>query len=470
MRNLPLLRRLSLFLCALILCLSGCQTHSLPPIGRWIDTEASQPSVPIKSPTLTLPSLDSIDFSLPILSITTEGQAPILSRIAYTNAELTVINNSYDKADTLTCRIRGRGHSSFKSTEDMNDYASKNSYRIKLDEKASLLPGQDWNLNRDWVLISCKHDASALRNHLIWDLARRMGNIPYVPSYTWVELYFNGDYRGMYLLTEQIEVASDRVDIDDSPSVDPANVGYLLEYDFRGDTELNAREGLTYFYLPDMKTDVEWVIKSEVYTEAETAAIRAHLLSCHEAILSGDRNRIDKLINIPSFVDMFVLQELSKNCDVGSSSFYVQRDAGGRLYLTAPWDFDFGFGTYSTGVSPSGLVTEGDKVPPHPWFAALLNQSWFVEAVQVRLEEISPLLNQTLATLETLEPILAPAADRNHERWGIYGAKYSKYVNDRVSVRVNNYAEHIKRLKEWTEKRFNHMNSALRKIEKNAHS
>jgi hypothetical protein len=365
---------------------------------------------------------------------------------------------------TLPCSIRGRGHSSFQYSEDLTDYKSKNSYRVKLEESAALLPHREGERDRDWVLISCKNDASALRNHLVWDLARRMGTLPYVPDYTWVELYLNGDYRGLYLLTEQIEVDGDRVDIDDKASTDPAEVGYLLEYDFRGDIETNARKGLTYFYLPG--TDIEWVIKSEVYTEAETAAVRAHLLTCHEAILSGDRARMEKLIDLPSFVDMFILQELSKNPDVGSSSFYVQRDAGGKLCLTAPWDFDFGFGTYSTGVSTLGLVTSGDKVPPHPWFAALMEQAWFVEEVLSRMEEIQPLMEQTLTATESVAAVLTPASDRNHGRWGIYGAKYTKYVNDQVSVKLQSYEEHVTFLTRWTRLRFTRMEQALRR-EKN---
>ena len=461
-RSRWVIRGLTLLLCALMLCTAGCRvlpSHPSPPETAPYDT-----SLPPEDtiPPLTLPSYPVGSQTLPILSVTTDGQAPVLSRILYTDAELLFTYGGQTR--DYSCGIRARGHSSFQSVSDMNDYRSKNSYRIKLDGKAGLLPGQEGKLNRDWLLISCKHDASALRNHLIWDLARRMGTIPYVPAYTWVELYLNGDYRGLYLLTEKIEVASDRVDIDDSASTDPLRVGYLLEYDFRGDAKANAREGLTYFYLPDTNSEVEWVIKSEVYTENETAAIRAHLLSCHEAILSGDRDRMEALIDIPSFVDMFILQELSKNLDVGSSSFYVQRDAGGKLCLTAPWDFDFGFGTYSTGVSVTGLVTKSGDVPPHPWFEALLGQSWFVDEVRARMEEVGPLLDETLATLETLTPILTPAADRNDERWGIYGVKYSPYVNDKVSVKLNSYGEHVGFLIEWTEKRWWRMDQALNRL------
>ncbi|MBP3571939.1 MAG: CotH kinase family protein [Clostridia bacterium] len=457
----------ALLLCGLLLWTAGCRARSpeteitAPP-----ESEITAPPEDMAPPPLTLPPSSADTRPIPVLSVVTEGEALILSRAQYIKATLTVYptaDSSSEENITLPCSIRGRGHSSFQYSEDLTDYKSKNSYRVKLEESAALLPHREGERDRDWVLISCKNDASALRNHLVWDLARRMGTLPYVTDYTWVELYLNGDYRGLYLLTEQIEVDGDRVDIDDRASTDPAEVGYLLEYDFRGDIESNAREGLTYFYLPDSNREVEWVIKSRVYTKAETAAIRDHLLACHEAILSGDRARMEELIDLPSFVDMFILQELSKNPDVGVSSFYAQRDAGGKLCLTAPWDFDFSFGTYSTGVSTLGLVTSGDKVPPHPWFAALMEQAWFVEEVLSRMEEIQPLMEQTLTATESLAAVLTPASDRNHSRWGIYGAKYTKYVNDQVSVKLQSYEEHVAFLTRWTRLRFTRMEQALRR-------
>ena len=450
--------RWALLLCGLLLWTVGCQVR--PP-----ETEITAPPEDMAPPPLTLPPSSADTRPIPVLSVVTEGEALILSRAQYIKATLTVYptaDTSSEESITLPCSIRARGHSSFHYCEDFTDYKSKNSYRIKMEESAALLPHREGERDRDWVLISCKNDASALRNHLVWDLARRMGTLPYVPDYTWVELYLNGDYRGLYLLTEQIEVDGDRVDIDESACTDPAQVGYLLEYDFRGDIETNAREGLTYFYLPG--TDIEWVIKSEVYTEAETAAVRAHLLTCHKAILSGDRDRMEALIDLPSFVDMFILQELSKNPDVGTSSFFVQRDAGGKLCLTAPWDFDFGFGTYSTGVSKLGLVTSGDKVPPHPWFAALMGQKWFVEEVLSRMDEIRPFLEETLTATESVAAVLTPASDRNHDRWGIYGTKYIKFVNDQVSVDLQSYEEHVAFLTQWTRLRFARMEQALRKV------
>lgn len=453
----------------LIMTAAGCHQPSLekdpsPPSQTATQAPAESLTLPQTEPSLPAISHPELpaDSTIPVLHVITEDRAPVLSRAYYVGAELTVLGADQPEGGmTVACEIRGRGHSSFDPTADQDDYLSKNSYRIKLSRKLNLLDTGK-GADRDWLLISCKFDASALRSFLIWDLAGRMGTIPYVPGSAWVELYVNGDYRGLYVLCEAVEVSADRVDVDDSPSADPLQAGYLLEYDLRGNTAENAAEGLTYFYLPGSDRQVEWVVKSAVCTAEETAAIRSHLLSCHEAILSGDRGRIEALVDLSSLVDTFILQELSKNPDVSCSSFFVQRNPGGKLYLTAPWDFDLAFGTYSASVSTVKLVANGKDLSSHPWFEALVTRAWFIEAVQARMAEVKPLLDETLAAIDSLRPVLTPAADRNHARWSIYGRKYTYCVNEQASMRLESYDDHVDFLLSWTERRWPRMEQALR--------
>lgn len=398
--------------------------------------------------------LDPADSTLPCIFIDTEGEQAITSTTKYLNATLTVVGGEYAHHNvTLETAIRGRGHSSFKGNMPLTDYASKNSYRLKLSQKSNLL-GLGESADRDWVLISGKYDVSALRNFLVWDLARELGTIPYVPSCTWVNLYLNGEFRGMYTLTAPVEVAADRVNIDDSASEDPDTVGYLVEFDLRGSKEAGARLGLTYFYLPGMDTTFAWTIKSQVHNTRVTDAIREHLIRCSTAILSGDRARMEEYVDLDSFVDMFILQELSKNPDAGCSSFFMQRDAGGKLYLTAPWDFDFAMGAYSVSVYTGGLVADGEGVQSHPWFEFLVTQPWFMELVLARMEEIEPLLEQTLRDVRDQAPLLKQAADDNHARWNLYGQKFSVYPSIQVSTKRKSYRDHVDYLVSWVEERW----------------
>ena len=456
----------------LVLCLlfTGCSSRLLT------DPEVTgKPSSPAESGGLTesdgaedTPTepfyLDPMDSSLPCVFIDTQDQVPITSTSRYLEATLSIEGAEYVHYNiTTTIQIRGRGHSSFESKADLNHYDSKNSYRIKLTEKVNLL-GVGETADRDWILVSGKYDVSALRNYLIWDLANRMDTIPYVPSCTWVNLYLNGDFRGMYTLVEKVEVASDRVNIEATDSTDPATVGYLVEYDLRGAYKSGATLGLTYFYIPGLDDTFAWVVQSEPHSTRVTSAIREHLILCNQAILSGDRDRMEQHVDMDSFVDMFIIQELSKNPDAGCSSFFMQRDEGGKLCLTAPWDFDFSMGAYSVSNTTSGLVADGEGVMSHPWFEFLVTQPWFMELVLARMEEISPLLEQTLAEVAATAPLLEEAADMNHRRWNLYGVKFSIYPSDKVSVLRDSYRDHVDFLLDWVETRWGKLEREVRSL------
>ncbi len=472
---------LPLFLALLLaLPMSGCSRLSWGGAGTEAATEAHSPSTgsdadatnrdtgTVEDPeegtdVHELYNPDPADSNIPVLSLTTSDGQPITSKTTYKTATVAVSGAKYAHYNvTVTAQIRGRGHSSFDGKAEQNDYASKNSYRLKLDQKTNLL-GVGETADKDWVLISCKYDASALRNYLVWNLADRLGTIPYVPSCTWVNLYVNGQYRGLYTLCEKIEVASDRVNIDENPSEDPNRVGYLVEYDLRGAYESGAKKNLTYFYIPGLDETFAWVIKSEVHSEKVTAAIRDHLIACNEAILSGDQSKMAALVDMASFVDMFILQELSKNPDAGCSSFYMQRDAGGKLCLTAPWDFDFALGTYSVAQITSGLMADGKDVMSHPWFEFLTTQPWFMKLVLARMEQISPLVEQTLEDVKAMQAVLEPAANQNDTRWNIYGEKFSIYPSDQVSVKLKSYEEHVDFLINWTETRWEKLEKEIEK-------
>ena len=472
------MKRLSRIIASLLLTamlLTGCSLFSQSPEPNTEDVSDGSTLAPDAStdgsctdgePETTEPGLynpNPSESTIPVISVTTEDEKPITSKTRYKNATISISGAPYAHHNvTLAAQIRGRGHSSFDDEAEQDEYASKNSYRLKLDEKSNLL-GIGETADKDWVLISCKYDISSLRNEFIWNLADRLGTIPYVPSGTWVNLYVNGQYRGMYTLCEKIEVASDRVDIDEGPSEDPNKVGYLVEYDLRGAYESGAKKDLTYFYIPGLDETFAWTIKSEVHNTKVTAAIRSHLIACNEAILSGDRSKMEALVDMDSFVDMFILQEFSKNPDAGCSSFYMQRDAGGKLHLTAPWDFDFAMGTYSVAQITPDLVADGEGVMSHPWFEFLVTQSWFMKLVLARMEQITPLVEETWEYVKSLRPILEPAADQNDRLWNVYGEKFSIYPSNQVSVKLKSYEEHVDFLINWTTERWEKLQKEIQK-------
>jgi hypothetical protein len=141
----------------------------------------------------------------------------------------------------------------------------------------------------------------------------------------------------------------------------------------------------------------------------------------------------------------------------------MQRDAGGKLCLTAPWDFDFAMGSYSVSQTVSGLVADGEGVQSHPWFEFLTTQPWFMELVLGRMKEIAPLIEDTLAEMARMMPLLEEAADANHLRWNLYSQKFSVYPSDQVSVKRESYEDHVNFLTSWVEKRWTKLEKEIEK-------
>ena len=144
-------------------------------------------------------------------------------------------NGRYESTEVLTGKIRGRGHSTWEWP--------KKPYKIKLDDKASLLGMSE---AKRWVLLANYADESLLRNTAAFEMARSLGSFRFVPHAIPVDVYMNGIYQGVYTLGEQLEVKTSRIAIDDSL----ANVetGYLLE--IGGADPSTDKEGWNYFNLP----------------------------------------------------------------------------------------------------------------------------------------------------------------------------------------------------------------------------
>ncbi len=399
---------------------------------------------------------EDADGAVADMYITTDSGNPITSRSSYVNGTIKIISKNKDLAlDTMKIQIRGRGNSSFNGGASQSSYDSKNSYRLKLETKTKLLGLGDEG-NRDWVLNSNKFDASGLRNYSVWTLAEKMGTLPFNIECSWVNLYVNGVYRGMYMVTELIEAANGRVEVEDN--INTTDKGFLLEFDFRGDQE-SGLLGIDYFYVDGYAEDgsnpVEFVVKSNTDGDADTKAIQDYIEKCHKAIMSGKRSEIDKYIDIPSLIDMFIIEEFSKDVDVGVASFFVQKNPGEKLFFTAPWDFDFGFGTYGPAVSYKGFYSEADS--RCTWFKALIGQTWFRFEVEARLKQLTPMFEETCTEIRNKAEEIYIAADRNCTLWNLYGNHFHSYVSSNVSSNLYSYDEHIDYLIDWMESRWQWM-------------
>lgn len=329
-------------------------------------------------------------------------------------------------------RIRGRGNSTW-------EWYPKKPYRIKLDEKAEIL-GLD--ANKDWVLLANYRDPTHLMNTFVFEMGQGLG-MPYTNHTRYVEVTLNGDYMGLYQLTEQIEVAKGRVDIGKKK-------GWLLSLDV-DDGPKEAPGAVDRLALPIGSSKNFW---SEVYRmpvcvkspEAEDYATpetlrddaRTALAALETAIQRHDYDALAKLCDIPVMIDYLLIQEFVYNVEVAAPrSIFLYKDKGDDAKWTfGPlWDFDAGFdfdwSQMTTGhkffsdYRETVLGTDPARhVSDYTYTSSFFTDMWkskaFVSEVKARWNRMRPrIMAQFWPETKIYAEAAAEAMDRDAKRWPI---------------------------------------------------
>lgn len=274
-------------------------------------------------------------------------------------------------------QIKGRGNSTW--------LAEKKPYQIKLDKKASLVDGTKGNKAKKWLLLANFYDQTLLHQFVAARTGLAMGLVS-TPDCRTVDLYYDGEYRGTYLLSEKVEVGKGRVEIDEieNDSVDDVSVeshptaygtnSYGREY--RYVTGVKAPADLSGGYLLELDngyyaSERSWfdtsighfVLKSpEDASEKQVRYISERVQAAIDSARSGDAGAG---FDVTSLARVFLVEEFAKNSDyIRHSSTYFYKDKGEDLVYAGPiWDFDQGFGVspWNVGMgyeSPEGFASE----------------------------------------------------------------------------------------------------------------
>ena len=318
-------------------------------------------------------------------------------------------------------QIKGRGNTTW-------GYPKK-PYQIKLREKIDLLEtGDSDEAASTWILLANYWDRSLFRNALTYDLAAELG-LAYSPNSRSVDLYYDGKYRGTYLLCEKTEVATGRVDIhnlekdfekanaevedfDELPTEggdkpyqyvmglnDPDDLsgGYLLELDFPN----RAKAEKSYFV-----TDRDYYVVSkspEYLSENAIVYIREFYQEFEDAVFNGGVNpktgkSYTDYVDLESLAKCHAIFELVQNADAYRSSTFFYKPAGEeKLYAGPVWDFDSAYGLYDAHYEDTMLASKLTSLGQ-----ALMKIPSFCQAVEdVYQNEIYPLINDIVLNPDT---------------------------------------------------------------------
>ena len=341
------------------------------------------------------------------------------------NIRLRVVDNetSYNhpsdvpKYDVIS-KIRIRGHSSRKF--------EKAPYLLKLtdgNENDMALPLLGMDEHSEWILHGPHLDKSLLRNYLFYNIAGEV--MDYAPNCRFCELILDGDYRGVYLLTESI-TAGKKARLPLTKANKGALLsGYLLridrptEEDLEGLRDVNTFAERAFVQTQDIAIRYPGMTK---LTEELKKRIEFDYSDFEKALYSFDYNIGDygykNYIDTDSYVDYFVINFFAINNDAGRYSTYIYKNPGEK-YKMCVWDFNNACDNYVSDVSNPDI----DIIHAYPYFEMLFRDREFVEKVIFRYRELrETVLSDTYidSYIDDTLAFLGDAVARDSERWAEY--------------------------------------------------
>lgn len=382
--------------------------------------------------------------------LTKPEKAESLSTAEYKEAEVVIVDREGGKypdiAETVQVKIRGN------STAN----TVKNPYNIKFKNKKTILGMKG---TRKWSLLANLFDKTLIRNKLAADFAAIAGVNPELKS-TFVEVYLDGEYKGCYQLT--MPVTDGTVDVE----VEKGEM--LLERN--GYYDLNAA-GKVFNYTPIAGIRFVPIAPEHGYeTEEQKKAIKVLLKDAEFSCISGVRERVEGILDLDSFVNMYICEELMKDIDIfhGSTYFYYKNE---RLYSGPIWDMDLSMGnvSFTEGAADSkyakyhnsihnleklGNGKRNDSTTGNwatvDFYEPLMECRWFRDLVKERYTELIPAIENMYADGGMIDGYVeeyGAAFLRNYELGGY--SLTEKYFFCEYDSPSADYMENVRYLKDW---------------------
>jgi len=302
---------------------------------------------------------------LPVIYLS--SPAPVDSKeIWVAGCDMQIWNAGAYNAEYPNTHLKGRGNSTWYEPP-------KKPYAIKLDKKAEVL---GMPKHKRWVLLANYMDYTHLRTETAFYMGRS-SRLDYTPRIRYVEVVLNGKYQGLYQITEQLKVDANRVDI--------APDGFLLEID------VLDPEGEVFFRIPSIEEYAHINIKApDVLTDSPEFVYVRDFLTEFDRLLAGDdfadpQTGYLKYIDLDSFVDWYLINEITKNQDSDFySSCYMHFDREDKIKMGPLWDFDRSLGNYHYAPDESLYRYDGWLTRNASWYSRLFEDARFRAQVKER--------------------------------------------------------------------------------------
>ena len=415
------------------------------------------------------PDVYYFDSNLPTVYITSSTAYYDVSKGGYSRADMSIQTTEKFAATSYngSIQIKLRGNSTA--------YASKRPFKIKLDDKADIF---GMGANKHWCLLANSYDRTNLRNKVSYDFSMDLGLVGCASEM--VNLFYNGEYYGLYEFTEAIRVGETRVDIFDweEEAEDVAKAiakkegltkqerdvlsdamerdlswvtsGVFGEYTLSDYVDTSAwditggyliEDDAYYDEISQFKTtnDMKLMLHKPEYlatNEEMMNYIRTYTQDCEDAIyapnrLSGEGLHYSEYMDVPSFVDFWVVNTLYKNVELLFKSCYFYKPVGGKITWGPVWDMDWTSANH-VNLDPTSSEydswKQGQSQDREYWYKALYNDPWFILQLYERWGEIGDKIDAMFAHYDELAAEIKDAAEMDNARWG-YSWPYTREIN-----------------------------------------
>ncbi len=351
----------------------------------------------------------------------------------------------------------------------------------------------------DWAMIGPYTDRTLIRNAFVYSLSRDMGLV--AMELRFAEVFINqdggpleeSDYEGIYAVTQTIKNQKSRVNLEqlEADDVDESVLsgGYIFKFDqaavdddetliectgsellspgfgfggggMQGGDQQNADAGHCW-------SDLELVDPDPV-NEQQLAYISSYLQGFHDALHAEPLGDYASLIDMQSFVDHFIINEITRDVDAYIRSHYYHKDRDLPLKAGPIWDYNFSLGNFSTDIE--GWQWEDGRQGTNDWFQVLASDPAFIEQVSTRWRELRQGLLSDAQISTRVDAVAAPlvnAAPRDLERWPVgetnigFGGGGFGGGNDQNDPPPEDWPGQVAAMLDWTLQRMAWLDSQL---------
>ena len=263
---------------------------------------------------------------LPVVYFNTASGVNVKNKEDWEEATIKIVDPSGNLGmDETPVETKGRGNSTW-------NFKAKQPYALKFASKTEVM---GMPKHKRWILMANYRDRTMIRNAVAFEVANRTG-LAWTPRIEFVELIMNGKHKGNYMVTEQVRIDKNRINVTElektDVSGDAVTGGYVLEVD-QWDDEVNMFKSKV--------MENKWGSHSctimlkfpdeDDAVPAHVNYIKNYIWEIEDLMLAGNYQKIyDDYIDIDSFIDFFFVQELFGNKEPwrGPFSTYMYKDRG----------------------------------------------------------------------------------------------------------------------------------------------